>query len=127
MDFSQADFIKIGQGVDQERQKLEQQREKFKVEAPPEVYSMFENILSTSENPEEEIYRLGTAYTFSENLSIPIGDAYSNLDTYTEAVYGKPITEVGSYKNVFGTIGDSFYIGRIQSDIARLGNELRQA
>ena len=117
MDFSQADFIKIGQGVDQERQKLEQRREKFKVEAPPEVYSVFENILSTSEDPEEEIYRLGTAYTFSENLGIPIGDAYSNLDIYTEAVYGQPIAEVGSYKNIFSAIGDSFYIGRIQSDI----------
>ena len=122
MDFSQSNFVKQAEELNQEKQQTELYRQKYQVDAPIEVYSMFENIVAGSENPEEEIYKLGTAYTFSENLGIEIGEAYTNLDSYSEAVYGKPIE---SYKGFFPNLRDSFYIGRVNRDIASLGNKIR--
>lgn len=124
MDFSQSNFVKQAEELNQEKQQTELYRQKYQVDAPIEVYSMFENIVAGSENPEEEIFRLGTAYTFSENLGIDIGEAYTNLDSYSEAVYGKPVE---SHKGFFPNLRDSFYIGRVNRDIASLGNKIRMS
>ena len=99
-------------------------RRRYGVDLPDDVYEVWNEVISNSENPEEEAHRIGAAYQWSRILGEPLDVCYSNLDALNEEYFGSKVT---SYKTGFEAVMDMITLGNNNVKIGVLGNQIRDA
>lgn len=124
---STSNFIKqakeYGEGVIQQR---EENREKYGVPLPDEVYQYLnENVIKDAISPEEEAYKWGTAFKYAQAYGIPLQEAYANTDNFNKALWEDK--GVQPYKNWFKSVTDMVVLGNNNCQIGDIGNKIIQA
>ena len=101
-------------------------RERYGVNVPDEYYDVFNKIISQAESPEkaqEEAYKIGSAIRYSQMMSIPLEDAYKNVDALNEAQF----PDKADQKGRFEAISDMFTLGKNNVKLGELGQKLMKA
>ncbi|MBO7732245.1 MAG: hypothetical protein J6S67_06825, partial [Methanobrevibacter sp.] len=101
-------------------------RERYGVSVPDEYYDVFNKIISQAESPEkaqEEAYKIGSAIRYSQMMSIPLEDAYKNVDALNEAQF----PDKADQKGRFEAISDMFTLGKNNVKLGELGQKLMKA
>ena len=107
-------------------QKRLENRQRYGVELTDEEYSQINNLIADSDNYDEEAHKIGSAILYSKEMGVPVSEAYTNLDTYNEALWGKS-EKTQNYKSAFTAISDMFVIGNNGLKLGSLGNQLKEA
>ncbi len=100
-------------------------RQKYQVDLDPEEYAILNKAISNSEIPEDEGYRMAAAIKFNETFGIPLSEAYTNLEEYSAAIWGKERAFIP--KTNFKAIVDYGKIGVNTVNLGKLGNQLMMA
>lgn len=101
-------------------------RERYGVNVPDEYYDVFNKIISQAESPEqaqEEAYKIGSAVRYSQMMSIPLEEAYKNVDALNEAQF----PDKADQKGRFEAISDMFTLGKNNVKLGELGQKLMKA
>ena len=101
-------------------------RERYGVNVPDEYYDVFNKIISQAESPEqaqEEAYKIGSAVRYSQMMSIPLEEAYKNVDALNEAQF----PDKADQKGRFEAITDMFTLGKNNVKLGELGQKLMKA
>lgn len=111
----------IGENLNKEHQ---ENINKYGVDLPQEAYEALAPFIANSDNPEEEAYRIGTAYKYSEMLGIPLTEAYQNIENYNLAFWGENKADP---KSNFKAVSDALALGFNNLKIGELGNAIKDA
>lgn len=101
-----------------------QNRQRYGIDMPDDVYAVWNQVISNAENPEEEAHRIGAAYQWSRILGEPIENCYQNLEALNEAYFG---SEVKEYRTGYQAVMDMITLGNNNVKIGVLGNQIRDA
>lgn len=103
-----------------------QNRDIYGVSLPDEVYQFLnENVIKDAIYPEEEAYKWGTAFKYSQAYGIPLQEAYANVDNFNKALWEDK--GVQPYKNWFKSVTDMVVLGNNNCQIGDIGNKIIQA
>lgn len=101
-------------------------RERYGVNVPDEYYEVFNKIISQAATPEEaqaEAYKIGSAVKYSQMMSIPLEEAYKNVDALNEAQFPDKLDQKGRFE----AISDMFTLGKNNVKLGELGQKLMKA
>lgn len=101
-------------------------RKRYGVELTDDEYSQINTLIANAENPDEESHKIASAILVSQNTNIPLAEAYQNIDSYIQGLWGNS-EKTTSYKNAFIAITDMFAMGANNMKIGVLGNKIIQA
>lgn len=100
-------------------------RERYQVDLPDELYEIVNQACAYSDNPEEEYHKWACAFKYSEMYGISLEDAITNVDNYNAALW--PDKKETSYKHWLTAIIDAGVIGNNSWKIGELGNRIALA
>ena len=101
-------------------------RERYGVNVPDEYYEVFNKIISQAATPEEaqaEAYKIGSAVKYSQMMSIPLEEAYKNVDALNEAQFPDKLDQKGRFE----ALADMWTLGKNNVKLGELGQKLMRA
>lgn len=103
----------------------QENRERYQVDLPDNVYAELNKVIAQSDNPEEEAYKWGTAYKYAQTYGVSLEDAITNVDNYNKALW--PDRNETSYKGWFEAVCDAGVLGNNSWKMGNIGNQIMNA
>lgn len=123
-------IIKQAQNLTQQTNERAENRMKFGIDAPDEIYEVLNQFAQRTASPEQDqtqnLARVATAYAYSQNMNIPLEEAYANVENYNAAIWGEDIFKNDRRTNA-KAVGDQFKLGRNTVKQNKLGVKLMEA
>ena len=121
IDFSFLSPEKIGKDMQEKQRTKAAYKDHYLIDLNDKQLEMMNTLVSQSENPEEEMFKLATIVKYADAFNLPMQFVSNNLESINKEWIGTGATP---YKNNFQAVADSFLIGVNTLNLSTLGNRL---
>ena len=121
IDFSFLSPEKIGKDMQEKQRAKAAYKDHYLIDLNDKQLEMMNTLVSQSENPEEEMFKLATIVKYADAFNLPMQFVSNNLESINKEWIGTGATP---YKNNFQAVADSFLIGVNTLNLSTLGNRL---
>ena len=121
IDFSFLSPETIGKDMQEKQRAKAAYKDHYLIDLNDKQLEMMNTLVSQSENPEEEMFKLATIVKYADAFNLPMQFVSNNLESINKEWIGTGATP---YKNNFQAVADSFLIGVNTLNLSTLGNRL---
>ena len=121
IDFSFLSPETIGKDMQEKQRAKAAYKDHYLIDLNDKQLEMMNTLVSQSENPEEEMFKLATIVKYADAFNLPMQFVSNNLEAINKEWIG---TGASPYKNNFQAVADSFLIGVNTLNLSTLGNRL---